>query len=72
MADSKSLTSLRCVYLTCKSMMVYGEDFEQDPDFQADMADFQCLKTCTNMGPDKQRATLDLCSDPNRRCYQEF
>ena len=62
----------RCIKLTCKSMMVYGEDFQSDPEFQAGMVEFQCLNTCRNMGPDGGELSLELCSDPERTCFQEF
>jgi hypothetical protein len=60
------------MHLTCKSMMVYGEDFANDPDFQAGMVEMQCTKTFTNIGPDKNETSLPLCSDPGRSCYREY
>ncbi len=62
----------RCIHLTCKSMMVYGENFTDDPEFQAGMVDFQCLKTCQNQGPDFGELSLDLCSNPERPCFEPY
>ena len=62
----------RCIHLTCKAMMVAGEDFEDDPDFQAGMEDFECLKTQNITGPDQSELSLELCSDPKRQCYEEY
>ncbi len=62
----------RCVHLHCKSMMVYGEAFESDPDFQAGMTDFWCQRTQKGRGPDSGDVDLPCCSDPERGCFQEF
>ncbi len=62
----------RCVNLCCKSMLVYGENFEEDPDFQGGLTSFWCVHTSKNQGPDGDEVTLPLCSDPARECYQEF
>ena len=62
----------RCKNLSCKSMMVYGEDFENDPEFQAGMVEFWCVKTFQSQGPDDGSLSLDLCSNPERTCFQEF
>lgn len=62
----------RCVHLTCKSMQVYGEDFEQDPEYQAGMVDFWCTQTFRARGPDGDEANVDQCSNPERSCYTEF
>jgi hypothetical protein len=62
----------RCKFLHCKSMMVYGEDFASDPDFQAGLTDFWCLKTSKAIGPDSDSVDMEECSQPNRQCYQEF
>ena len=42
----------RCIHLTCKSMQVWGEDFENDPEYQAGMVEFSCTQTFRNLGPD--------------------
>ena len=39
MSEELSGARPRCKFLTCKSMMVYGEDFEQDPEYQMGLAD---------------------------------
>lgn len=62
----------RCKYLCCKSMLVYGEAFEQDPDYQAGLVDFWCNQTSRHLGPDSEDVTLELCSNPERGCFQEF
>ncbi len=62
----------RCMYLTCKSMLVWGEDFQNDPEFQAGMVEFTCNQTMQNLGPDGELLSLDLCSNPERPCFQEF
>ncbi|GIW78825.1 MAG: hypothetical protein KatS3mg105_0632 [Gemmatales bacterium] len=62
----------RCIHLSCKSMVVYGDDFENDPDFEAGLVDFQCTKTMKAQGPDGEDACLESCSNPNRSCFQEF
>lgn len=66
------LPPMRCTYLTCKSMQVYGEDFESDPEYQAGMVNFCCLQTMRDCGPDNQLASLELCSKPERACYREY
>lgn len=62
----------RCKFISCKSMIVYGEDFASDPDYQAGMTDFWCLKTSKNVGPDGDEVDMEECSQPNRSCYREF
>ncbi|MCI0742142.1 MAG: hypothetical protein L0Y72_24170 [Gemmataceae bacterium] len=62
----------RCMYLTCKSMQVWGEDFENDPEFQAGMVEFWCTQTMQGLGPDNDNVSLPLCSNPERPCYREF
>ena len=62
----------RCIYLTCKSMQVWGEDFQNDPEFQAGMVEFTCTQTMQGTGPDGAPASLEPCSDPRRPCFQEF
>jgi hypothetical protein len=61
-----------CIHLTCKSMMVYGEDFRNDPEFQSGMVEFTCTCTFKGEGPDGQMATLEACSDPQRPCFREY
>ncbi len=62
----------RCIYLTCKSMQVWGEDFQNDPEFQAGMVEFCCTQTMTAKGPDGGDTGVELCSNPERSCFQEF
>jgi hypothetical protein len=72
MSDNTSAPPPRCRHLCCKAMLVYGEDFVNDPDFQADMTNFWCIRTAKGLGPDGDEVTLDLCSNPERGCYQEY
>jgi hypothetical protein len=53
-------------------MMVYGEDFENDPDYQAGMMDFTCICTSNVQGPDGGDVGLELCRNPDRKCFREF
>ena len=67
MADNR-----RCINLCCKSMVVFGEAFETDPDYEAGMVDFWCTQTSKAQGPDDGDVSLETCSNPERSCYQEF
>jgi hypothetical protein len=62
----------RCVNLYCKSMVVYGEAFETDPEYIEGGTDFWCLCTSQGQGPDGGDVTLAECSNPERGCFQEF
>ena len=42
----------RCRNLCCKSMMVFGENFESDPDYVPGVTDFWCVLTSKGHGPD--------------------
>jgi hypothetical protein len=53
-------------------MVVYGEDFASDPEYQAGMTEFWCIRTSKNLGPDGAAISMDLCSNPERECYQEY
>jgi hypothetical protein len=53
-------------------MLVFGEDFENDPDYQAGMTDFWCVQTSKGQGPDGDSVSLELCSNPERSCFQEY
>jgi hypothetical protein len=53
-------------------MLVFGEDFESDPDYQAGMTDFWCVCTSKGEGPDGDFVSLELCSKPERCCFQEY
>ena len=72
MSDELPLYRPRCRYINCKSMLVYGEDFVNDPEFQMGMVDFWCVQTAKGQGPDDGLVSLELCSDPERGCYQEY
>jgi len=62
----------RCIHLCCKSMMVYGEAFESDPEYQDGMVEFWCTKTFTWQGPDQGALSVELCSNPERTCFEEY
>ena len=62
----------RCKNLCCKSMLVYGEAFEGDPEYQNGTTEFWCLRTSKCMGPDGGEVSLNCCSDPKRGCFKEF
>ncbi len=62
----------RCMYLCCKSMQVFGENFESDPDYQAGMGSFWCIQTSRDAGPDGDEVSMDHCTNPERSCFQEY
>ncbi|HJT77861.1 MAG TPA: hypothetical protein VJ739_11730 [Gemmataceae bacterium] len=62
----------RCRNLCCKSMQVYGENFERDPEYIPGFTDFWCVSTSKGQGPDGEHVSLEACSDPQRGCYQEY
>ena len=72
MSDTQSTYRPRCMNLCCKSMIVFGEDFESDPDYQAGMTDFWCVSTSRGEGPDGDSVSLELCSNPERSCFREY
>lgn len=72
MPDEAPTFTPRCIQLRCKSMLVYGEAFEQDPEYQADGSDFWCVHTARNLGPDGGEVNMPYCSDPQRPCYRAF
>jgi len=62
----------RCRNLSCKAMQVYGEQFEQDPEYQAGNVDFWCACTARGVGPDGLHVGLELCRERTRDCYREY
>jgi hypothetical protein len=62
----------RCKNLYCKSMLVYGESFDMDPEYQEGQTEFWCLCTSKGQGPDGDGVSLPLCSDTTRPCFKEF
>lgn len=72
MSDTPAPYRPRCRHLSCKSMLVYGEAFESDPDYQSGVTEFWCSKTAKGLGPDQDRVSLELCSNPERGCFQEY
>lgn len=53
-------------------MQLYGEDFASDPEFQAGMVEFWCAKTFQAQGPDDGLVNLEMCSNAERGCFQEY
>ena len=72
MSDAPTPYQPRCIFLTCKAMAVFGENFEMDPDYQAGITDFTCTQTCRGVGPDGDEVSLELCSNAERPCFQAF
>jgi len=73
MSDTNSPADTpRCKHLCCKSMQVYGEAFESDPDYQSGQTDFWCQLTFKPYGPDGEGACLETCRNAARSCYREY
>lgn len=62
----------RCIQLCCKSMLVFGEAFESDPEYEGELTNFWCLHTSKSEGPDGGEVSMALCTNPERGCYQEY
>jgi hypothetical protein len=62
----------RCTHLQAKALAVHGEEFENDADLQGGTTDFTCVKTGRPLGPDNQAVGTKGCSDPDRKCYEEY
>ena len=62
----------RCMHLYCKSMLVFGEAFETDPEYRSGLVDFTCTCTSQGIGPDGGEVSLSECSNPGRECFQEY
>ena len=61
----------RCTHLQSKAMVVHGEGYEDDPDYQDEMSNFWCMQTGRPLGPDDGEVGMTPCSDPERGCYQD-
>ena len=72
MSELPQVPPPRCIHLLSKAMAVHGEGFEDDPDYQAGLTDFWCVRTATALGPDAGPVGLPECRDPERGCYQEY
>ena len=72
MTELPQVSAPRCMHLMCKAMMVYGEAFESDPDYQAGLSDFWCVMTSKGFGPDDQEVGMEVCYNPQRSCYREY
>lgn len=62
----------RCTFIRCKAMLVFGENFQQDPEYDPDNAYFWCNQTGIGQGPDQGPVSMRDCTVPDRACYQEF
>jgi hypothetical protein len=72
MSDQPTPYRQRCMYLCCKSMAVFGEDFESDPEYEPGLTPFWCVQTSRGLGPDGGDVSLERCSNPERECFQEY
>ncbi|MFL5340822.1 MAG: hypothetical protein ACJ8F7_11795 [Gemmataceae bacterium] len=72
MSELPQVKPARCMFLSSKAMAVYGEAFENDPDFQAGLSDVWCVQTSRALGPDNGEVGLAACCDPGRECYREY
>ncbi len=72
MSEESASYRPRCMHLYCKSMAVYGEGFEMDPEYQGGMTEFWCLCTSRGQGPDGDGVSLEECSTPERSCFREY
>ena len=55
MSENLSTYRPRCMNLCCKSMVVFGENFESDPDYQAGLTEFWCALSAPRYGRAKAR-----------------
>ena len=72
MTDLPVVPPPRCMHLHSKAMMVHGEAFADDPDFQEGLSNMWCVLTARGLGPDGGEVGLECCSDSHRSCYQEY
>jgi hypothetical protein len=72
MSELPQVPPPRCIHLQSKAMVVHGEAFEADPDYQAGLTDYWCLLTAKALGPDDGDVSLRDCCDRQRTCYQEY
>jgi hypothetical protein len=72
MTELPQVPPVRCIHLYSKAMAVYGEGYEDDPDYQAGVTDFWCVRTARAVGPDGGDVDVTACRDPERGCYQEY
>ena len=72
MSELPQVRPPRCVNMSGKSLMIYGEAFESDPDYQAGLSPMWCVQTGRGLGPDDGEVCLDACSDSKRECYKEY
>lgn len=61
----------RCINLQSKALMVYGESYGDDPDYQAGMDQTWCVMTAKPLGPDNGDVGWDECRNAVRSCYRD-
>lgn len=71
MNELPAVPGMRCSLIRCKSMLVYGEDFEQDPEYQAGQVDFWCSATGQALGPDGEEVGMAACQREDRACFHK-
>jgi hypothetical protein len=57
---------------SCKAMLVFGEGFQDDPNYHGSAADCWCVLTAKVTGPDGDLVELEACSDQKRGCFREY
>lgn len=72
MSELPQVPAPRCIHLHSKAMVVHGEGYESDPDYQDGTTVFWCLQTAKPLGPDNNEVNMTECRDPQRGCYQEY
>lgn len=72
MSELPQVPAPRCVNLCSKALVVFGESFEDDPDFQAGMDQTWCAVTLNGLGPDNGEVTWEDCRQPGRSCFREY
>lgn len=72
MTNLPQIPAPRCIHLQSKAMMVHGEEYERDMDYQGAGTDFWCILTGKLLGPDNGEVNLRECCNPERACHQEY
>ena len=72
MSELPQVPTTRCMHFCAKSLMVHGEGFAADPDFQAGLDTTWCVLTARALGPDEAEVGWQSCADPERGCFREF
>lgn len=64
-----SIPMTRCRHITCKGMLIFGNDYKTPEDELHRTNDFWCLHTQNVLGPDGALVTLSRCEN-HRECYE--